>query len=444
MNIKNNTDRLHFCYRCDHPNFKKYVDYLYDKITDYYKDTNKFKGIRKDYIESKKTHISGIMLHLLMSSLNNKKINYPRKKDAYIKPKNSKKSRYRSLKGFSYNYTMAIIDYLEETKMINNYIGDKYKNTESIMTATNKMISEIKNLNISKPYLFKELVVLKASKKTNKNKPRLEYSDDKITNKIREEIEFINTELTKYKFNLIWDFDEENNKKLWKDFKVFFRNKYKYNWNDLFYDKMRYHRSFSDNFNLGGRWYGIWPQDHCPKHLRKYICIDDNRSVELDFKSIHPSILFSMENLDIPEDCYQLDNYDISDRPIIKNALMRMLNSDSRINALNSLRNEFNKGELGYTENVPTCENKHLNPILDDLFIKHESISKYFYSDIGKFLQYKDSELAKSIMFSLFKINIPNICIHDSFIVRKFDKDLVKGIMVEEFENMFGKKIFVK
>jgi hypothetical protein len=201
---------------------------------------------------------------------------------------------------------------------------------------------------------------------------------------------------------------------------------------------MRYHRSFSDNFNLGGRWYGIWPQDHCPSHLRKYICIDNNRTVELDFKSIHPSILYAIENKTIPDDCYLLDDYDIADRPIIKNSLVRMLNSDSQESALSSLRSQFNKGEIGYTYNVPTCENKYLEPILNALFNRHQSISKYFYSDIGKELQFKDSELAKNIMFKLFEINVPNICIYDSFIVRKFDKDTAKEIMVKEFQSMFN------
>lgn len=64
------------------------------------------------------------------------------------------------------------------------------------------------------------------------------------------------------------------------------------------------HRVFNNgNFEHGGRHYGHWIQE-IPRGLRKEIVIDGKSTVEIDFSSLHPRLLYGMEGLKLD------DNYD--------------------------------------------------------------------------------------------------------------------------------------
>jgi hypothetical protein len=57
--------------------------------------------------------------------------------------------------------------------------------------------------------------------------------------------------------------------------------------------------------NLGGRFYGGWWQN-IPKNYRRYILINGCQTVEVDFSTLHPTLLFLENKLEPPEDFYDL------------------------------------------------------------------------------------------------------------------------------------------
>ncbi|WP_424984464.1 hypothetical protein [Microbulbifer sp. S227A] len=59
------------------------------------------------------------------------------------------------------------------------------------------------------------------------------------------------------------------------------------------------------DFSQGGRFYGGW-WIHAKKHFRRKITINGERTIEADFKALHPAILFAKNDLPIPPDPYAL------------------------------------------------------------------------------------------------------------------------------------------
>lgn len=57
--------------------------------------------------------------------------------------------------------------------------------------------------------------------------------------------------------------------------------------------------------NLGGRFYGGWWQN-IPKNYRRYITINGCQTVEVDFSTLHPTLLFLENKLNPPVDFYDL------------------------------------------------------------------------------------------------------------------------------------------
>jgi hypothetical protein len=57
------------------------------------------------------------------------------------------------------------------------------------------------------------------------------------------------------------------------------------------------HRIFNDDFENGGRFYGAWWQS-LPGDLRKYILIDNQATIELDYGGFHIALLYAIEGID--------------------------------------------------------------------------------------------------------------------------------------------------
>ena len=73
--------------------------------------------------------------------------------------------------------------------------------------------------------------------------------------------------------------------------------------------KTQLYRVFNDpEFKTGGRFYGGWWQN-IPKRYRKDIFIDDQSTVEVDYKSIHIMLLYAKLGLDMDEEIKGEDAY---------------------------------------------------------------------------------------------------------------------------------------
>ena len=183
--------------------------------------------------------------------------------------------------------------------------------------------------------------------------------------------------------------------------------------------------------NLGGRFYGGWWQN-IPKDYRRYITINGCQTVEVDFSTLHPTLLFLENKLDPPADFYDLglrtqgnprfepdaDKYEIK-RKIIKGFANALINDERGVHKLGE--DAVKTLGMGSTE-------------LRELLIKtHPVFAKAIKSDAGVRYQYIDSRIAELVMMKLLKQNIVCLCVHDSFVVIDAFQDELVTAMKEAF-----------
>ena len=230
-------------------------------------------------------------------------------------------------------------------------------------------------------------------------------------------------------------------------------------------------RLFNKNMELGGRFYGHYQQ--IPSTDRKRIRIDGDATVELDYKSLHMALLYSLEGLSVTGDPYLIDRHK-DKRPAFKSMCLRLVNSDDLVSFMANItrsgnpkvqqeykRYKVRRGQYeylkslglkaaepskpmsirkGFIENIPAGANggDYLRLILE----RHQPIAHHFGTkNIGLRLQKMDSDL---MALALKKLEgIPCLPVHDSIRCRVSDMGLVNHAMIAAFKELFGQGIVV-
>ncbi len=219
------------------------------------------------------------------------------------------------------------------------------------------------------------------------------------------------------------------------------------------------YRVFHDSgFDKHGRFYGAWCMG-IPENYRERIMIDRMPSVEFDFKSIHPSILYCREGIDIPEeDLYFLPGYGIdpkdSNDPIrkfIKGIMLIAINSkgdDSTFRAFCRKWNQKRKKARRNGEPIPEppkplkLKKPVIIKILSELRERHKPIQKYFDDGtIGNILMNYDSQIAEKVMMHFVSMGVPCMPVHDSFIVPVNHGIECYQVMRKEFKKLMDQEI---
>jgi hypothetical protein len=76
--------------------------------------------------------------------------------------------------------------------------------------------------------------------------------------------------------------------------------------------------------------------------------------------------------------------------------------------------------------------------ILDALIAKHHAISDRFFTGRGVYLQATDAKIACHILLSFAKLGRACIGVHDSFIVKEQDGELLRRMMTSAYRNHIG------
>lgn len=204
----------------------------------------------------------------------------------------------------------------------------------------------------------------------------------------------------------------------------------------------------NEDWNQGGRLYahktlfGINYQI-LPKEIRSTIEIDDKSTVERDYSGLHVALLYSKEKLQCVADPYDVGVDKV--RPLVKLALITMINADSKGAALKSLLEKRDKLEgkdglslrnLKLREAYANCPS--IEALLTQIESKHRLIAKYFYSGVGLYLQSEDSEMALEIVSHFMDIGVVVLPVHDSFVVQADYNDKLVAKMKEVFYSHSG------
>jgi len=207
---------------------------------------------------------------------------------------------------------------------------------------------------------------------------------------------------------------------------------------------------------------------------RKYLTINNEPVVEMDFACANPYILLTIElnnsgissaneyasNLNDNYDPYTLDGsfikndstteYDTSDitkqhsritavltpkelavRNITKDALLIALNSRSKVEAVSAISGSK------YRDTCKTDEDQRYyglgqissSKLLDLLAEHNDLISHHFYTGIGLVLQKYDSDIAMEVIDTVLQQGYDILCWHDSFVVQASAKDVLRKAM---------------
>ena len=193
------------------------------------------------------------------------------------------------------------------------------------------------------------------------------------------------------------------------------------------------HRVFNDeSFDRGGRFYGS-PHINLPGHMRGFIHINGDPVIELDYDSLHPSILYNLKGKEAPEELYEIiPGPEL--RKVKKKALLTAINAPTDIKAVRGIRRELIRA--GYRGDI--LKDKYLKDLLARTKNAHPDIIEDISNDKGKTLQNIDSRIANNILAELTKQKIPTLPEHDSFVVPEQYEDELRYQMKKQYKNILG------
>lgn len=171
------------------------------------------------------------------------------------------------------------------------------------------------------------------------------------------------------------------------------------------------YRVFKYDWLRGGRIYGGWWMS-LPKPVRPYLTINQSPVVELDYRTLHPALLYRRAKADCPHDPYIVEGWETPKmRKLGKRTFNRLLN---RLEENPSKRLHI-KAAPGDRELMPRSLpfKSYLSSFVSGL----EPVHPWLGTGAGIQLQREDSLLALHVLKAMEAGGIPVLPIHDSFIV---------------------------
>jgi hypothetical protein len=189
-----------------------------------------------------------------------------------------------------------------------------------------------------------------------------------------------------------------------------------------------YDRIFNHNWDNGGRFYADF--QNLERAERGSIWIDGQPTVELDFSSLHPTMLYHMSGHALPGKPYQVEGVSLGNRDAAKVALLCVFNAADRRSATSAIIKELRERSIVLKDRL------RVRDLIDRLLTAHEPIAKHFFSGVGTRLQFLDSEIAVRILTAFAARSKPCLGIHDSFLVRAEDEDLLRATMEAAYQEV--------
>ncbi len=323
-----------------------------------------------------------------------------------------KKERYVGT-GLGYSAMIDVIMALEAEGLAKKTTGNWKAGKASELLPTPRLVEMLAsqtNVHVEDVQV-PELVVLKDS-----DGKRLPLPDTDAVRKMRKNLETINASSAQF----TWRFTHEGTE--WQ----------------LLPSDLACHRTFNHgSFELGGRFYS--QAEGLPErkmHLRSTLTVDGRPTVELDHKSMQPRMLYHIEGLVAPEDCYDITVPGLEDvtnaRDIIKKAVLIALNCKEEQRPANALALALREDNLRLPKKMtPTA-------LLASVKAAHPQIAHYFCSGIGLSLQFRDAQIAERVLLAFAEAKKPCLPIHDSFVVAADDEDFAMVAMNEAYYMEMG------
>ena len=226
----------------------------------------------------------------------------------------------------------------------------------------------------------------------------------------------------------------------------------------------QYSRIFSGNTSRGGRYYNsAGGVQTMPSVLRKHITINGEDTVELDFKALHPNILYEYTEQELGvilemDDPYDIDCSDIVTtnwsvvkdgnnplRSLLKQIMLRALNARNLTATIPAVTNswyEEQKKGVDSMYNGLTFLNKDDKFPAKALCMRvaehHIAIKDSFFSDVGLLLQRVDSDIMTVVLQEFTDIGVCALSEHDSVIIPVTYADIAEESMYKAYKQVVG------
>ena len=185
-----------------------------------------------------------------------------------------------------------------------------------------------------------------------------------------------------------------------------------------------FNEGLNGHWKRGGRFYRGWWQQ-IDKEDRCKIYINDQPTLEVDFKAFHPNLLSNELGVRLADDPYDLGELILPDvvttteqqRAYVKLLVLMGINADSDKKAYQAFRNSDRKDKLGQS-----LTDIQLAALLDAFIGKHPQFKGVLNTGQALRLMNIDSQIANMVLDHFTNKEIPVLCIHDSFIIQ-YDKE---------------------
>ena len=210
-------------------------------------------------------------------------------------------------------------------------------------------------------------------------------------------------------------------------------------------------RIFNEAWNRGGRAYALW--QNVPKVERKLFRMGVEPMAELDYRSIHPSLLYAEHGLSVPDDCYDIPGYQSKgDRDKVKLAVVILINADTLNSAVMALAAEIENQARGHrglkiltrTEDIPGYRLNEARRLIEAVKIHHKPIRAAFHSGAGARLQAIDAAIAEAVWWTMYTRGVVVLPVHDSFIVQESKAAELEEVMIDAAEKVAGVALAVQ
>ena len=348
------------------------------------------------------------------------------------------RSRYNAL--HLSNHMLAVVRRLHERGLIGLWKGSEWSGKTTRIWASESLVKAFQDAALNEFMVHthedKETIILRDMKK----KP-LEYRDKELPAAEAAKVTSMRQQLKEYNealFNTFIDIPT-----LEKGYIESLGSRRDDVRHSISHHHKRVYRVFNNSsFYQGGRFYGSWWQN-IPKRYRKDIFIDDQSTVEVDYKSIHIMILYAKLGLDLDEEIKGEDAYTINipftndeeeARRLGKQLLLICVNAKDEKAAIKAFRSLL--VDEGYGKQAVSLKDKDLLPLIQLLKDKHPKIQDSFCSGAGIYLMNLDAEIASLVLDECLYINILPLIIHDSFIVKTFDEYVLRQLMTQAVKSV--------
>lgn len=347
-------------------------------------------------------------------------------------------SRYNSL--HLSNHMIAVVRRLHERGLIGLWKGSEWSGKTTRIWASESLVKAFQDAALNEFMVHthedKETIILRDMKK----KP-LEYRDKELPATEAAKVTSMRQQLKEYNEALFNTFiDIPTLEKGYIESLGSGRDDVRHS---ISHHHKRVYRVFNNSsFYQGGRFYGGWWQN-IPKRYRKDIFIDDQSTVEVDYKSIHIMLLYAKLGLDMDEEIKGEDAYTINipftndeeeARRLGKQLLLICVNAKDEKAALKAFRSLL--VDEGYGKQAVSLKDKDLLPLIQLLKDKHPKIQDSFCSGAGIYLMNLDAEIASLVLDECLYMNILPLIIHDSFIVKTFDEYVLRQLMTQAVKSV--------